>query len=192
MRSAVLALIAIASAACSPEAVDAACFGRASGEVGGPFALTSHTGSRVTAESFKGRKTFVFFGFTHCPDFCPATLYALGTAMDLLPANVKRPRTAFISVDPARDTPEELGRYIRSNGFPADIVGLTGTLDELDRVTRAFATTFSRAEDAGSTAGYQVNHSTILFLMDENWKLETFFRPEERPETIAGCVRALS
>jgi protein SCO1/2 len=116
----------------------------------------------------------------------------LGAAMDLLPENVKQPRTAFNSVDPARDTPEELGRYIRSNGFPADIVGFTGTLDELDRVTKAFATTFSRAEDADSTAGYQVNHSTILFLMDENWKLETFFRPEERPETIAKCVRALS
>jgi protein SCO1/2 len=192
MRSALLVLIALAAAACTPEAVDAACFSRASGKVGGPFILTSHTGSRVTEDSFKGHKTFVFFGFTHCPDFCPATLYALGTAMDLLPENVKRPRTAFISVDPARDTPEELARYIKSNGFPADIVGLTGTLDELERATQAFGADFSRVENADSAAGYQVNHTTILFLMDENWKLETFFRPEERPETIAKCVRALS
>jgi protein SCO1/2 len=95
-------------------------------------------------------------------------------------------------VDPERDTPEELARYIKSNGFPADIVGLTGTLDELESVAKAFASDFSRAEDADSAAGYLVNHTTILFLMDENWKLETFFRPEERPETIANCIRALS
>lgn len=182
----------LAASACAPEAVDAACFNRASGKVGGPFALTSHTGARLTEDSFKGRKTFVFFGFTHCPDFCPATLYSLGTAINLLPKNVTPPRTAFISVDPARDTPEELSRYIQSNGFPSDMVALTGTLGELEQVAEAFAAPFNRDEDADSAAGYQVNHSTILFLMDENWKLETFFRTEDRPETIAKCVRALS
>jgi protein SCO1/2 len=192
MRAAILTLAALAGGACTPEPVDAACFSRASSEIGGPISLTSHTGARVTEDNFKGRKTFVFFGFTHCPDFCPATLYALGSAMSMLPDNVERPRTAFISVDPERDTPEELARYIKSNGFPADIVGLTGTLDELESVAKAFASDFSRAEDADSAAGYQVNHTTILFLMDENWKLETFFRPEERPETIANCIRALS
>src|SRR5262245_51363108 len=112
-----LSAAAFAVAGCTPTAgVDASCFNRSSKEIGGPFHLTSETGSPVTADSFKGRKTLVFFGFTHCPDICPATLYEIGTAMSLLPKNVKAPRTALISVDPARDTPEELARYIRSNG----------------------------------------------------------------------------
>jgi protein SCO1 len=190
MRFALLATAFLATASCSPEAVDAACFNRGSDKVGGPFTLTAHTGARMTEDNFKGRKTLVFFGFTHCPDVCPATLYKVGTAMNLLQGD-KPPRTAFISVDPARDTPDELARYIKSNGFPAEIVGLTGTLGELEQVAGAFAAPFSRDEDADSAAGYVVNHYTILYLMDENWKLETFFREEDRPEDIARCIRAL-
>jgi protein SCO1/2 len=192
MRRALLALLVLLNSACSPQAVEAACFNRSSDKIGGPFMLTAHTGARLTEDSFKGRKTLVFFGFTHCPDVCPATLYKIGTAVRMLPDKAVAPRTAFISVDPQRDTPEELARYIRSNGFPADIVGLTGTLEELEQVADAFASPFSREEDANSAAGYMVNHYTILYLMDENWKLETFFRDDERPEDIARCLAALS
>jgi protein SCO1/2 len=192
-----LAAFAFLSAAggCSPtEGVNASCFNRTSREIGGPFHLTSDTGAPVTEDNFKGRKTLVFFGFTHCPDVCPATLYEIGTAMSLLPKNVKPPKTVLITVDPARDTPEELGRYIRSNGFPSDIVGLTGTLDELHQVADEFAAPFSRDEDAegDGASGYVVNHSAILYLMDENWKLATFFQPGERPEDMAKCIAALS
>lgn len=190
-------LIAIAAlaAACSPSAkgdVDPACFNRSSEQIGGPFRLTSHTGATVTQEDFKGRKTLVFFGFTHCPDVCPDTLFRTGTALTMLPKGVKPPRTVLISVDPARDTPEALSQYIKSNGFPADIVGLTGTLEELQQVADAFAAPFNRDEEAEGTSGYIVNHSAILYLMDENWKLETFFHPGARPAEIASCLAALS
>jgi protein SCO1/2 len=190
--------IALATAAgCSPSGRSAAaeaCLGLAKPEdkVGGPLTLTSHTGARVTQDSFKGRKTFVFFGFTHCPDACPDTLFRIGTALRQLPKDVRKPKTALISVDPARDTPEELARYIRSNGFPEDIVGLTGSLDELKEVASAFATRFERVEDADSVAGYTVNHGTILYLMDENWKLAAIFGSTERPDDIARCVAALN
>src|SRR5262245_17050448 len=99
-----LVAIAALAAACSPSSkadVDPACFNRSSEQIGGPFRLTSHTGATVTQEDFKGRKTLVFFGFTHCPDVCPDTLFRTGTAMTLLPGNVKPPRTVLISVDPA-------------------------------------------------------------------------------------------
>lgn len=193
MRLACLATALLAVSACSPTAgVDASCFSRASKQIGGPFRLTSDAGTTVTEDNFKGSKSLVFFGYTHCPDVCPATLYEVGTAMTLLPKNVKAPKTVLISVDPARDTPDELGRYIKSNGFPSDIVGLTGTLDELQQAADAFAAPFGRDEDADSTSGYVVNHSAILYLMDENWKLATFFRPGERPEQMAKCIAALS
>lgn len=197
MRSALLAILALgpflAAGACSPAAdVDPACFNRTSDKIGGPLSLTSHTGARITEDSFKGRKTLVFFGFTHCPDVCPQTLYTIGTAMTMLPENVKPPMTALISVDPARDTPAALAQYIASNGFPSDIVGLTGTLEELEQVSDGFAAPFSRVEDADSAAGYLVDHMAIVYLMDENWKLATFFPVGERPESMAKCIAALS
>ena len=191
--SAIALLLPVMAAACSGrDDVDPACFNRTSEKVGGPFALTSQQGTRVTEESFKGRKTLVFFGFTHCPDVCPQTLYAVGTAMRLLPKHVKPPHTVLISIDPARDTPEALAAYIASNGFPTDITGLTGTLEELDQVSKEFVAPFQRVEDSDSASGYQMEHSSILYLMDENWKLKTFFTPETRPETIAKCIAALS
>jgi protein SCO1 len=184
--------LGLASACSGADDVDPACFNRTSEAVGGPFSLTSHQGVRVTEESFKGRKTLVFFGFTHCPDVCPQTLFSVGTAMRLLPGHVKPPHTALISVDPARDTPEALATYIASNGFPSDITGLTGTLEELDQVSKEFAAPFSRVEDSDSASGYQIDHTAILYLMDENWKLKTFFTRDTRPETIAKCIAALS
>jgi protein SCO1/2 len=195
MRSACLAILApvlaLAATACSQTGVDPACFNRTSEKIGGPFSLTSHTGARVTEDTFKGRKTMVFFGFTHCPDVCPNTLYAVGTAMTMLPKDVKPPMTAFISVDPARDTPAELARYIESNGFPSDITGLTGTLEEVQQVADAFGAPFSRVEDADSASGYLVDHMAIVYLMDENWKLATYFPLGEKPEQMAQCIAAL-
>lgn len=168
------------------------CGNRASDAIGGPFHLSSHTGSPTTEESLKGHKSLVFFGFTHCPDVCPTTLFTLGKAMSLLPPGKKPPQTVFVSVDPARDTPESLTQYIASNGFPKDIIGLTGTLDELQQITSGFKTSFSRDEDADSAAGYLVSHSSILYLMDENWKLQTYFTPGESAENIASCLASLS
>ena len=167
------------------------CGNRASDAIGGPFHLTAHTGSPTTEDSFKGEKSLVFFGFTHCPDVCPTTMFTLGKAMSLLPEGKKAPRTVFISVDPARDSPEALAQYIKSNGFPANIVGLTGTLDELQEAVGSFKTTFSRDEETDGATGYLVSHSSILYLMDENWKLQTYFTPNESAESIASCLAKL-
>lgn len=164
------------------------CLNRSSDQIGGPFHLTAHDGGPTTEANFKGRKTLVYFGFTHCPDVCPTTLFTIGKAISLMPPGKPVPRTVLISVDPARDTPEALAQYIRSNGFPQDITGLTGTLDELKKVSDAFAAPFSRDEDADSASGYLVSHSSILYLMDENWKLKTFFTEGQSAQEIASCL----
>jgi protein SCO1/2 len=168
-----------------------ACMNRSSDAIGGPFHLTAQDGSPTTEDNFKGHKTLVFFGFTHCPDVCPVTMYTVGKAIDLLPPGKPAPKTVFISVDPERDTPEALAQYIKSNGFPKDIVGLTGTLDELKQVSEEFVAPFSREEDVDSASGYLVSHSSILYLMDENWKLRTFFTEGESAKDIAACLAAL-
>ena len=191
-------IFAFALAACSPAAAPGAqtagganpnCFRRSSEAIGGPFQLTASDGKAMTEADFKGRKAMVFFGYTYCPDVCPVTLFNLGKAMDSVPAD-KRPVTLFVSVDPERDTPEKLTQYIASNGFPKDIIGLTGTPAQLTGITQAFKTQYGR-DETGGASGYLVSHSSILYLMDKNWKLQTFFMEGESPAEIASCLSAL-
>ncbi len=186
------------AAACSPapaarnqtaNGANPTCFKRSSEAIGGPFQLTSADGKAVTEADFKGRKALVFFGYTYCPDVCPVTLFNLGKAMESVAAD-KRPTTLFVSVDPERDTPEKLTQYIASNGFPKDIIGLTGTPEQLTGITQAFKTQYGRDEATGAS-GYLVSHSSILYLMDKDWKLQTFFMEGESPAEIAGCLSAL-
>lgn len=200
MRNALLAAIGCLAglAGCSPSGgttaqasvTSPACTNRSSDAIGGPFRLTSADGREVTEQDFKGRKALVFFGYTYCPDICPITLFNVGKALQDLPAD-KRPATIFISVDPERDTPEKLAQYIRNNGFPEDITGLTGSQDALSSVTEEFRTTFGRGEADASSGGYLVSHSSILYLMDETWKLKTFFMQDDSPTAIAACLKAL-
>lgn len=199
MRHAFIAAISCLAvlSACSPSggavqasAASPACTNRSSDMIGGPFSLTSADGRQVTEQDFKGRKALVFFGYTYCPDICPITLFNVGKALQNLPAD-KRPATVFISVDPERDTPEKLAQYIRSNGFPEDITGLTGPVEALAAVNEAFATTFARGDADASAGGYLVSHSSILYLMDETWKLQTFFMQDDSPAAIAACLKAL-
>lgn len=186
------------AAACSPATgtgtqaaggANPSCFKRSSEAIGGPFQLTSADGKAVTQADFKGRKALVFFGYTYCPDVCPVTLFNLGKAMESVPKD-KQPITLFVSVDPERDTPEKLTQYIASNGFPKDIIGLTGTPQQLTDITQAFRTQYGRDEAAGAS-GYLVSHSSILYLMDKDWKLQTFFMEAESPAEIASCLSAL-
>lgn len=168
------------------------CASRAYDNIGGPIALTDHTGSRVTQDTFKGRETLVYFGFTNCPDVCPFTLSVVGSAMDQLPEGVEKPRTLLISVDPEQDTPEALAQYVESNGFPKDLIGLTGTPEEIKSAADAFMTSYKKIETPDSSLGYTMDHLSILYLMDKDWKLKTFFTSEATPDEVAGCIAELS
>ncbi|MEZ5939388.1 MAG: SCO family protein [Hyphomonadaceae bacterium] len=188
----VLALLASACGAPGQEtAVAKACPNGTTAALGGPISLIDETGARVTQDTFKGRKSLVFFGYTYCPDICPLTMFKLGQALGQLPPDAPVPKTVFISVDPDRDTPEALTQYIHSNGFPKDVTGLTGTEEELLEAARAYGPTFSKEDPGDGSDGYLVSHNSLVFLMDEDWKLATYFRPDETPEAIATCVAAL-
>ena len=186
-----LAVLALSSCGPAPNAgVSAACGARTSDAIGGPLSLISHTGQRVTEADFKGRASLVFFGFTHCPDVCPTELFKAGAAIGQLPEGKEAPRTILITVDPERDTPELLAQYIASNGFPKDIVGLTGSEEELRAVAKGFAAQFQK-EEGDSAAGYLVAHTSILYLMDKDWKLASYFTPDQSAGDIAACVASL-
>lgn len=166
----------------------AGCATRAYDHIGGPFELVDHTGAAVTEETFKGRHSLVFFGFTYCPDICPTTLVTIDRALQRLPDDMERPRTVLISVDPERDTPDAMAEYIQTPVFPDDITGLTGSVDAISAVAAAFSAGFTKVETPESLADYTMDHSTIIYLMDENWSLKTFFTHEATAEDIGTCL----
>jgi len=187
---------ALALAACgsntpnsSAGGAQAGCSTRAYAEIGGPFELVSHTGQVMTEADFKGKPTLVFFGFTYCPDICPGTLVKIQNAYDRLPEGVEAPQTAFISIDPERDTPEVLGQYLALDAFPDNVIGLTGTPEQIRAAADAFIADYSRIEQPGSLADYTMDHTSLTYLMDEDWQLKTFFSDvDSDPESMAACI----
>lgn len=167
----------------------ASCMTRAYDNIGGPISLTAHTGERVTEADFKGKPTMVFFGFTYCPDVCPSTLVGLRRAYDALPAGIEPPQTLMITVDPERDTPEALKEYLERDAFPQDLLGLTGTDAEIAAAAEEFIAQYERIEAPESLAEYTMDHTSLLYLMDENWQLKTFFaEADAQPEYVADCL----
>jgi protein SCO1/2 len=171
--------------------VDSACTSRAYAEIGGPFALTRQDGVAVTQDDFKGRHTLVYFGFTYCPDVCPMTLVTVRRALELLPEGKERPQTVLISIDPERDTPEALAAYTASNAFPKGLIGLTGTPEAIKAAANGFRAGYNRVDDPGSSAGYTMDHTSIVYLMSPDWTLETFFTHEASAESMSACLGEL-
>ena len=197
MRIPALAAFALTVlAACGPASAPAAtsggaqasCLSRAYPEIGGPISLVSSTGARVTEADFKGRPTMVYFGFTYCPDVCPMALTTVAAAYRKLPEGMAPPQTLLISVDPARDTPEALAVYVANKAYPPGLLGLTGTEEEIRAAADAFKADYVRVEQPDSLSYYTMDHTSLLYLMDENWQLKTFFTHQDTPDTIAACL----
>ena len=155
------------------------CPGGISGaSIGGPFELTSQTGERVGSESLKGNPSLVYFGFTTCPDVCPMELAEIAGAVDKLKVeNNLDVQSVFITIDPERDTAEKVGEY--ASFFHDDMVGLTGTPEEIAKAAKAFKVYYSRAADPDFLDGYSMNHSNIIYLLDENAEYSTYFKGGE-------------
>jgi protein SCO1/2 len=149
-----------------------ASFGKAS--VGGPFTLTDHTGKRVTDRDFRGKYMLVYFGFTYCPDVCPGSLQVVGAALDQLGPKADRITPILVSVDPERDTPEQMALYVKN--FHPRLVGLTGSPEEIAAVARVYRVYYQKTKDPKSSAPYTIDHVSMLFLMDPEGEFVTFFR----------------
>ena len=131
--------------------------------VGGPFALTSQDGETVTQQVLQGHPTLVFFGYTHCPDVCPATLAEMSAVFKALGSDEKA-RALFITVDPERDTPVVLKDYLTS--FDPRITALTGPPAAIASVEREYKVYAKPVPDRDGT--YTMDHTAITYLMDKN------------------------
>jgi protein SCO1 len=140
-------------------------------DIGGPFQLISDNGVRVDEHVLKGKWSVVYFGYTFCPDVCPATLAQLGAAQQALGARAKDFQVVFVTVDPARDTPAALRAYLAQSQFPKGAIGLTGSEAQIKAVAGAYHIYYARQ---GQGSDYSVDHSSILYLMDPEGR---FVRP---------------
>lgn len=130
-------------------------------ELGGEFSLTDQHGTPFTQENVAGVPYAVFFGFTHCPDVCPTTLFALGELMKQLGGDAERLRVLFVTVDPERDTVGQLSTYMSS--FDPRFTALTGAAASVDRMVRNFKAYSRKVPTSGGD--YTMDHTSLVFLM---------------------------
>jgi protein SCO1/2 len=131
--------------------------------VGGPFVLTAPDGTTVSDETYRGRWLLLFFGYTSCPDLCPTTLNEIAGALETLGPDASRLQAIFITVDPARDTPEVMGKYTAA--FDSRILGLTGTSQQIAAVAQEYGA-YSAYRKIGAGADHVVDHSTYIYIVD--------------------------
>jgi protein SCO1 len=159
--------------------------GPSSAAIGGPFQLKS--GDRtVTDADLRGAPFLVFFGYTHCPDICPTTLFQLSEVFTALGPDAKI-KGLFITVDPERDTPDRMKDYAGS--FDSRIVGLSGDRAAIDKVLAEYRVYARKAP--GAKGEYTMDHSAVIYLMDRDGKFLHAFNLERPPEQAAAELRPL-
>ena len=118
--------------------------------VGGPFSLVGTDGKTVTDADFRGRYMLIFFGFTHCPDICPAELQVIAQALDKLGDKGKKVVPVFVTLDPERDTPQVMGEYVKS--FGPNFVGLTGSPEAIAAAAKSYRVAYAKVENKNQPA----------------------------------------
>ena len=155
--------------------------------IGGPFALVDGDGQTVTEARFRGRWMMVYFGYTHCPDSCPTALQDMANALDALGPKRAEVAAVFITVDPERDTPAVMKDYVAA--FDSAIVPLTGSVEAVARVARAYRVFYGKHPT--SEGGYDMDHSSIIYVMDRAGRFVTNFTHETPPDQMAAKLRTL-
>jgi protein SCO1/2 len=152
----------------------------------GKFSLVDHTGRPFTERALRGQPHLVFFGFTHCPDVCPTTLAQLAQVKKA--AQIPQLAVLLLSVDPVRDTPEALARYVHA--FDPQFIGITGTQAEVARVARNFGVAVARVDLPGGA--YTMDHSAAVFLLDSEARIVAVFTPPFDTKLFAQDLRSVA
>jgi protein SCO1/2 len=153
--------------------------------VGGPFTMVDQNGKTVTDADFRGEPFLVFFGFTHCPDICPTTLYEMSEVMKRLGPDANKTRALFVSVDPGRDTPEKLKQYLSS--FDPRVVGLTGSEAQVDAIKKAYRV-YSKKIPL-KDGDYTMDHTAVVYLMDKQGRFVAPFNLARSADEAAADLR---
>jgi protein SCO1/2 len=157
----------------------------AAAAIGGPFRLTDQNGRPVTDEDFRGKPFLVFFGYTHCPDVCPTTLFDVSEVMRRLGPDADKTAALFITVDPERDTPATLKDYLGS--FDPHLRGITGAPDAVAAVAKEYRVYYKKVPS--ENGDYSMDHTAIVYLMDKNGHFVAPFSLRRTPEASADDLR---
>jgi protein SCO1/2 len=152
--------------------------------IGGPFRLTDHNGAPITDQDLKGRPTLIFFGFTHCPDVCPTTLFEVSEVLRALGSDAKQTRALFVTVDPERDTPATMKDYLSS--FDPGLVGVTGDPSAIAQMLKAYRVYSKKVPTEG---GYTMDHTALVYLMDKQGRFVAPFNMKRKPQELAADLR---
>ena len=153
--------------------------------IGGPFNLIDENGKPITDQDMKGRPFLVFFGYRHCPDICPTTLFEMSEIMRALGKDADRIGALFITVDPERDTPEGMKDYLSS--FDPHLHGATGDAKAIDAVEKAYRVYAKKVPtDKGD---YSMDHTALVYLMDKQGRFVAPFKLDRKPEEAAADLR---
>ena len=160
-------------------------FGPAVAAVGGPFRLQDQNGKLVTDADLKGRPFLIFFGFTHCPDICPTTLFDMSELLKALGPDADRAGVLFVTVDPDRDTPAVIKDYL--SNFDPHLRGLTGDRAAIDAAIRAYRVYAKKVPL--ENGDYTMDHTAIVYLMDKDGHFVAPFNMGRTPEAEAADLR---
>jgi protein SCO1/2 len=175
-----------AAAAEQPSAaqmMDDLMYGR--GTVGGPFRLTDQAGRQRSDTEFRGKLMIVYFGYTYCPDVCPADLMAITQALDTLGPAAEGVQPIFITIDPERDT-KVLADYV--SAFHHSLVGLTGSLEDIRKVANSYKAFYAKVPDERS-GNYSIDHTGVIYLMGRDGEYLGFVPPQTNPDRLTEILR---
>ncbi|HKD48324.1 MAG TPA: SCO family protein [Rhizomicrobium sp.] len=153
--------------------------------VGGPYALTDQDGKPRSSTDFRGKYQLIYFGYTFCPDVCPTTLAVMAAALEKMGVAQDRIVPVFITIDPARDKPSVLKKYLAA--FGPRFVGLTGTREQIAEVERQYHV-FARKQSL-QNGNYSMDHSSVIYLMSPNGKLVSFYDGAASPDDLANDLK---
>jgi cytochrome oxidase Cu insertion factor (SCO1/SenC/PrrC family) len=163
--------------------MDDLMYGR--GLVGGPFTLTDQSGKQRSDSEFRGKLMIVYFGYTYCPDVCPADLMAITQALDALGPAAEGIQPVFITIDPERDT-KALTEYV--SAFHHSLIGLTGSPEEIRRVANSYKAFYAKGQDEPS-GDYSIDHTGVIYLMGRNGEYLGFMPPQTNPDRLTEVLR---
>ena len=159
-------------------------------KVGGPFKLTDHNGIERDSREFRGRLMLIYFGYTFCPDVCPTALQIMNLALQSLKSTAREIQPIFISIDPTRDTPKILKKYVQ-NFYPG-LIGFTGSKKSIKDVAKKYRIYYAKASTKKpkvETKDYLMDHSSTLFLLDRKGRYISHFNHQSQPEAITKVLQ---
>lgn len=156
--------------------------------MGGPFTLTGSDGKPFSSSALSGKPHAIFFGFTHCPDVCPTTLARMVKLRNDLGAGDDSFQILFVTVDPERDGPSEVGKYAEL--FDSPVTGLTGSLAQIEQVKKQFGIFSRKVPD--QSGGYTVDHTAVVLLFDGNGRFTGTVAPEESDSAALAKLKRIT